>query len=189
MEYYKIRALFIIIVFWACNTSTHSDKQSGNAIEPINNFFTDWDLGSSGSKTRLLLNARFSECGEWGGHNEKMVVYAKADREFYLDYQKFKVNCDSIGKYYGTSSFQKLEFEKTIKLNQSNKESISNYIQRMIKSKVGERFPGHTGNSFTILKSDSTLLIEVYDDKEYDLMSYNKLQTELKLPKTKVFRN
>ena len=175
--------LFLTFLF-ACNNSTSTDKRADNSIETINTFFDEADLGSFGSDTRLYLNAQFRECGEWGGHEEKMVVFAKEDKEFYLNYKKFKVNCDSIGKYYGTPDFQKLEIEKTLRLNDVNKKSISNYIQRIAKSKVEERYPGHAGNSFSVIKSDSTLIISVYDNKKYDIDSYNKLLTELKLPIT-----
>lgn len=174
----------ILTLLFACNSSTQSDKQVDKVNEPINKFFDEADLGAFGSDTKLFLNATFSECGEWGGHEEKMVIYAKSDKEFYLSYEKFKVNCDSIGAYYGTPDFQKLESQKTLKLNQNNKKSISDYIQRMVKSKIEERFPGHAGNSFSIIKSDSTLIIKVYDYKKYDLESYNQLLTELKLPLT-----
>jgi len=100
--------------------------------------------------------------------------------------QKFKVDCDSIGVYYGTPEFQKLELEKTLKLNEGNKASISAYIERMVKSKIEERFPGHAGNLSSIINSDSTLLIEVYDDKKFDVESYNQLLTELNLPITTI---
>ena len=91
------------------------------------------------------------------------------------------MNCDSIGKYYGTPDFQKLEIEKTLKLNDANKKSISGYIQRMVKSKVEERYPGHAGNSFSVIKSDSSLIIDVYSGGSYSVDSYNRLLTELNL--------
>ena len=166
----------------ACNHSTSTDKQTDNSIETINTFFDEADLGAFGSDTRLFLNAQFSECGEWGGHEEKMVVFAKEDKEFYLNYKKFKVVCDSIGKYYGTPDFQKLEIEKTLKLNDVNKKSISGYIQRMVKSKVEERHPGHAGNLFSVIKSDSTLVINVFGGGTFSFDSYNRLLTELNLP-------
>lgn len=167
--------------FISCNSSTHTEKQVENA--PIDIFFAETDLGAFEMEIKLYLNARFSECGEWGGHNENMVIYAKADKEFYLTYQKFKVDCKIINEHNGTP-VQQLELEKTLQLNQDNKKSISEYIQRMSKSKIDEQSPGHAGNSFSVSKSDSTLLIQVYDDKTYDVMSYNKLLTELKLPST-----
>ncbi len=172
----------ILIFLFACNSSTSDDKKVDNEKGQKNTFFDEVDLGAFGSDTKLFLNARFSECGEWGGHEEKMIVFAKSDKEFYLNYQKFKVNCDSIGDYYGTPEFQKLELQKTIKLNQDNKKSISEYIERMAKSKIEERFPGHAGNSFSVVKSDSSLIINVYDSKQYDFESYNKLLMELNLP-------
>jgi len=172
--------LFLTLLF-ACNHSTSTDKQADNSIVTINTFFDEADLGAFGSDTRLFINTQFSECGEWGGHEEKIVVFAKEDKEFYLNYKKFKVNCDSIGKYYGTPDFQKLEKEKTLKLNDANKKSISGYIHRMVKSKVEERYPRHAGNSFSVIKSDSSLIIDVYSGGSYSVDSYNRLLTELNL--------
>ncbi len=181
MNKYKIIRPFLLGLFltflFACNHSASTD----NTIETINTFFDEADLGAFGSDTRLFLNAKFSECGEWGGHEEKMIVFAKEDKEFYLNYKKFKVNCDSIGKYYGRPGFQKLEVEKTLKLNDANKKSISGYIQRMAKSKVEERYLGHAGNSFSVMKSDSTLIIDVYGGGTFSDDSYNRLLTELNL--------
>jgi hypothetical protein len=42
-----------------------------------------------------------------------------------------------------------------------------------------ERFPGHAGNRFSVISSDSTLLIQVYDSKEFDVKSYKQLVAEL----------
>ena len=131
---------------------------------------------------KLFINAEFCECGEWGGHEENMVIYAKKDKEFYLDYKRFKVNCDSLSSYYGTPDFQKLILNKTLKLNEANKISISNYIQRMAKSKIEERHSGNAGNYFSVIKSDSTLIIEVCGLNLFDELSYNKLLIELNLP-------
>jgi hypothetical protein len=173
---YLTIGLFITLLF-ACNSHKNSSENA-----TISNFFDEVELGAFGSDTKLLINASFSECGEWGGRNENIIIYAnKVDKEIYLNYRKYKVNCDSISTSYGTPYFQKIDSEKTIQLNQENKKSISRFIQRMIKSKIEERFPGHAGNSFSVLKTDSTLLIKVYDNKTYDTESYYKLLVELNL--------
>ena len=161
----------------SCDPSDTSDKSK----EKISIFFDEAVLGGNGYDGKLLIEATFSECGEWGGHEEKMIVFGKPDKEIYLNYRKFKVNCDSIGAYYGTPDFQKLEFEKILKLNEANKKSISAYILRMVKSKMKERFPGHAGNHFLVINSDSTLFIDVYDDKKYDVESYSRLLDGLNL--------
>lgn len=170
------KLLILVLISTLLDSSCTNER-----TESINKFFDEFDLGAGGSNTKLIIKATFSECGEWGGHNENMEIYAKEDKEFYLDYKKYKVNCDSISMNYGKPSFQKLVLVKSIKLNQINKKAISNYMQRMIKSKIEERYPGETGNLFSVLKSDSTLIIQVYDNKYYDLESYNKLLKELNL--------
>ena len=148
-------------------------------------FFGNNELGGFGPNTKLVLSAHFHECGEWGGHNEKMTTYINEKREFYLDYEKYKVDCTLKDPNNGTP-IQQLETKKTISIHQKEKNYITDYIQRMIKSKINEHFPGHAGNSFTVLMSDSSLLINVYDRKQFDLKSYNLLLADLKLPLTSV---
>ncbi|MFD1552546.1 hypothetical protein [Putridiphycobacter roseus] len=168
---------FTLII--ACNSNAEVNNNSNQNSE--NMFFSAIELGASSSETNLLINARFSECGEWGGHEEKMVIYANPDKDFYLDYIRYKVNCDSIGHYYGTPDFQKLDYETTLKLGDDQKKSVSEYIRKMSISKTEERHPGHAGNRFSVVKSDSTLVLDVYDSKEYDENSYYQLLTELNL--------
>lgn len=163
---------YILLVCLLLHIACHSDTVSNDQ------FFDEIDLGASGSEERLLIEAYFDECGEWGGHREMMTIYAKRDRNFYLDYEKYIINCDSV------YNDQKLEYKRTLKLDASNKKSITKYMQRMVEAKIAERYPGHAGNTFIISKSDSTLLINVYSGDLSNLESYQQLQRGLNLPMT-----
>lgn len=150
-------------------------KTADKAQKLETSFFDFFEFSQADS---LLINARFSECGEWSGHKEEIIINADKNRNFYAHYKVYPYNCDSL-KYYYANENLKPKLDKTIRLNDEGKQSIIDYIKRLTQSKITEKFPGHAGNIFSIVKSDSTLIINVYDNKQYDVDSYNKLVTAL----------
>jgi hypothetical protein len=180
---YKLKITGLVLLFFTACTSKKNLEKTTKTNDKVNAFFED--LNYDNSDERLILSAHFDECGEWGGHFERMVIYGKGEKEIYFDYQKYKVYCDSINQKTHCP-IQLKEVERTFKLNESYKKAIFDYIQRMIKSKMEESFPsGHSGRSFSVVKSDSTLVIKVYDHKSFDIESYNKLLSELNLESVK----
>ena len=59
------------------------------------------------------------------------------------------------------------------------KKPILDYIQRLTRSKIAEQFPGHAGNIFKIINSDSTFVLSVYSSDKADMDSYMQLAKEL----------
>jgi hypothetical protein len=160
----------LLIFLSSCQQKTeHKDQYSEIS------FFDPFEFSQADS---LLINARFSECGEWSGHKEEIIIDADKNGNFHAHYKVYPYNCDSL-KYYYANENLKPKFDKAITLNDKGKQSIIDYIKRLTQSKITEQFPGHAGNVFSVVKSDSTLIINVYDRKQYDLDSYNKLVTEL----------
>jgi hypothetical protein len=149
-------------------------------------FFEPADLGAFGSGTRLIIYAGFDECGEWGGHEENFEIFSKEDKQFYAKYTRTKVDCEKIGTLYGKPEFQKPYINKEIKLSDKEKLAINEYLSSLIKSKIKEHFPGNSGQSFGAIKTDSTLIIRVYDHNKGNLKNYNKLLTEFNLQKVDI---
>jgi hypothetical protein len=141
-------------------------------------FFDPLELGATNRTSNLSIETRFDECGEWGGHKEKIIVFADSAMSIYANYQVFPFNCDSLDYYY-TNQNLKPTINKKLVLSDQGKKSVSDYIQRLTQSKIAERFPGHAGNMFSVVNSDSTLNIQVYDRNEASVKSYKRLVTEL----------
>jgi len=145
-----------------------------------NQEYNDLDEGDSvffGLNDTIYLKTEFSECGEWGGSQEFMKIYSNENHSF-LDYKKTKADCNKIDKKRGYP-LQNKEFDKIFKLNDKEKKSILRYIQRLIKSKSNEKLMANFGNFFSVTNSDSTLLIKVFDNNEYNIESYNMLLKDL----------
>ncbi|MEJ8599092.1 hypothetical protein JSO62_10445 [Riemerella anatipestifer] len=151
-------------------------------------FFQPEYLGAFGSSTKLILFASFNECGEWGGHKEILEVYAKENQNFYAKYIKNRVDCSKIGELYGKPEFQKLDYEKELKLNKVQQKAIFEYLLKLTESKISENFPSHSGQIFGAEKTDSTFYIRVYDNSSKNLKNYNTLLTELNIENVKIDR-
>ncbi|SDY21917.1 hypothetical protein SAMN05444397_10176 [Flavobacterium aquidurense] len=175
--------LILLITVFSCSKKQELPNDENNINSTV--FFDPILLGATGINASLKINSRFSECGEWGGHNEKIKVYSKERnyKDYFLDYEKTKIDCDKRDK--NGENIETVIFQKTIKLDDSGKKSITDYIKRMITSKVEERFPGNAGNSFTVINCDSTLVIKVYDSNSRNLKSYTTLLEELDLKNVK----
>jgi hypothetical protein len=175
-----IYPLLAILSLTSCKAPSEMEKILKN-INRENTFFEPSELGSGGSKNYFLITAKFSECGEFGGHDEGMKIYCKYGSDKYkLDYFKTQIHCDSFDEK-GNLKFDTIE-TKTIELNKQSEKAIVLYLQRLTKSKIISRFPGHAGNSFEARKSDSTFVIQLYDGRiAKSLKNYNKLVKDLKL--------
>ncbi len=177
-----MKKIFLVFLLISLSCSKKQDRKIQGEDRKIV-FFDPITLGSSGVDAGLKINARFSECGEWGGHHEYIKIFAKEGnyKDCFLNYKKTNIDCekrDNNGR-----NIETIVVQKTIKLTDSNKKSIIEYMKRMIDSKAGERFPGHAGDSFSIINSDSTFVIKVYDYNSKNLKSYNQLLAELRLSK------
>ena len=161
----------MVLATGCTQTSQKNDTQNSNAF---------FKAGFSGFSERdsIIIKAVFSECGEWGGHEETIVISLDKDKMFYATYRIYPFNCDSIDYYYGNTNLNPTISQRTI-LTENGKASIVDYIHRLTKSKITEEYPGHAGNFFSLINSDSSLLIQVYDSKEYDVQSFRQLVTEV----------
>jgi hypothetical protein len=141
-------------------------------------FFDPMELGSTNQTSNLKIEARFDECGEWGGHKEEIIISSDKKENIYATYNIYPFNCDSLDYYYSKRDLTPIS-STTILLTDKTKKSIVDYIHRLTQSKISERFPGHAGNLFSLVNTDSSLNIQVYDNKDFDVKSFRQLIAEL----------
>lgn len=173
MRKLNLLLVLFLIILNSCNEKILYDKIEIREEKLI--FFEPADLGAFGSDTRFIIYAHFDECGEWGGHEESFEIFSKEDKKFYAKFIRTKVDCEKLGELYGEPEFQQPNIEAEFKLTESNIIEINNYLSKLLKSKISERFPGHAGQTFGAMKSDSTLIIDVYDSNKENLINYNTL--------------
>ncbi|MCH5715490.1 hypothetical protein [Niabella hibiscisoli] len=127
----------------------------------------------------LTLEARFSECGEWGGHKERIVVPHWKTDSASLTYIVYPYNCDSLDYYYGNDTISPAASRAIPLLDTDAKKALTQYMQRLVISKSNERLPGHGNNIFSVRNSSRTLKINLYGDEEEPAESFKQLISEL----------
>ncbi|RZM25404.1 MAG: hypothetical protein EOO88_19440 [Pedobacter sp.] len=113
----------------------------------------------------VMVLAKFTECGEWGGHKEQSRIYRENDSLFF-DYEKFKVNCDSAVQesYRYSQAFDR--GLKRIYVNARKQGIIRNFIDEMIARNFVDEFAGHAGFVLKISTSSSHFNISNYPGDE-----------------------
>jgi len=108
----------------------------------------------------LFIKSRFMECGEWGGHLELSKVYVR-DNDFYITYQKYSADCNSIKENNG-EPIQTLVKTITKILLDKDKLLIRRYFHQLIDSKFREPSAMHAGYIFEISKADKSINLSIY---------------------------
>jgi len=68
--------LFLLPAFVLLFSCTNSVNEKDNQID----FFPDDISGFQEERLVFEIKAGFSECGEWGGHKEKIFITARKDK-------------------------------------------------------------------------------------------------------------
>lgn len=171
--------LFFFLILVGCSNC----KEPRPAVKPNTevDFFDPMEFGTINNGGRLSIEAKFSECGEWGGHKEEIIVFADSSKTFHAGYRVFPYNCDSLPYYIGNKNLKPI-VSKTVTVQEKEKTAIIAYIRRLTQSKINERLidgASNAGNVFSIVNSDSTFFIWIRNRKDEDASSYNKLVHEL----------
>lgn len=168
----KILVVMILISLFSCDRKDlNKDNLIENNIESDKvslNTLIEWDT--------LFIASQFDECGEWGGHKEVLEIFKK-DEKVYLNYKRNTIDCNKNDAIYNT----KLSLVKKITINNEQQEGIKNYIFKLLQGKIDEGPYGHSGKKFKVSNSDSTLLINVYDNNDINLINYKNLLEQLEI--------
>ena len=108
----------------------------------------------------LYIKAQFMECGEWGGHLELSKIFVK-NNQFYINYQKFSADCNSIKENNGRP---KQTLIKTLnkRLLNNDKQLVRKYFHQLIDAKFRQSSPMNAGYIFQIKNLNQTINLSVY---------------------------
>lgn len=123
----------------------------------------------------LIILVQLDDCGEWGGHTEKLVLYGVDQNKVFAHYSKDSVKCNEM------DTKQPLIIKDTvIQLDNRKQKQVSLFIQKLIEVKLFNICISNSGNYYQISTSDSTLNIIFYDTRKI-WKGYEKLKTEFDL--------
>lgn len=173
-----MKTRFITIFLLILINFVFSQEKQNKFSEKLK-FFDPLTLSRDEDSLRLRINAVFSECGEWGGHKESLIIYSNEKREIYADYKKFSFSCDSLDYYYKNKAIIKPVFNKKIKLNTKKEDEITKYIISLTKAKMTKKeVPMHSGNMFSV-ELDEDFKIKILDNNPENESNFNTLIVEI----------
>lgn len=162
----KILTAFLIwVCICSCETSEKKPKSSFDQLK-------ERILGNVMGLNRLQLTARFSECGEWGGHFEKFDIY-RENKILLADYVEDVVDCKAP-----YAKHRKIAEQKTLQLNETHEKAIITYLKSLLETGLKLETPFHAGTDYRAVMNDSTLILRYYSEKK-SWSEYEKLKTEL----------
>jgi hypothetical protein len=171
---YWLGFIFLLSIQTSCieNNSTLTKNVRSDFINPFSE-------GNLDNNKELKVFARFSECGEWGGHEEELKVYTDVNNIFFAKHIIYSVNCDAA-RNSGFSKNSGIVSDKKVQLTHDKKELVNKYLQNLVKAKNGEHtIVGHASNYFSATLSDSSYHIEFREDAESISKEYAKLISAL----------
>lgn len=121
----------------------------------------------------MTLDVRYAECGEWGGHKEKLEIIDSA-KKLFLTYKIYGFNCDSLDYYYYNDNPPILS-SKSKFLERQDLAEISLYIQKLCQAKLEENLGFHAGEVYSVHNANSTLSIRYTGFDSLINVSYKKL--------------
>lgn len=134
-------------------------------------------------KDTLFLNVSIDDCGEWGGPEDKFMIYKDSLRRYVLDFERYNMDCDSMIFYHGRP--KPLKFKKRIVLNDTTKKAISNLLINMMRAKVEEYNGSNGGSIYEVFNNDSTLLVRVHSTGKKTEEDYYNFKRGLGLPENR----
>jgi hypothetical protein len=159
--YLTLSATFTILLL-SCNLTLNPKyATTKNRDQP---FFDALTLERFNKSNSFMISAGFCECGEWGGHDEEVKIFADSNSILYANHLVYDYNCDSA-RAHGYSQRLGISSTETVELNKFKKDCIVEFIQTMLNAKIDELpIQSHATNSYTASLSDSTLIISIADN-------------------------
>ena len=146
----------------------------------IVNEFNFNNLSEINYQDTLYIKSKFSECGEWGGHDEIFKIFNIKERKTKLQFERNEVK-DCFDKSKGGEILQTSTIKKELILSDSQKQALMNYINDLMKSKFIENPISHSGNRFSVEDSKGNLEISVFGNQDHNINIYNELLKNLNI--------
>lgn len=174
----NLALIFSILFIFSC---TETGKELTSKDLEISNNFNFENLRDVNYEDTLYIKTRFSECGEWGGHDEIIKLYFVKDKRTIMQFKRNEINnCDERNDK--GEIIKKIALEKQILLSKTEKKAVMIYINNLTKSKFLESGFSNAANCFTVESSNKNFRISTCNNQVFNLESYNNLLKDLQIP-------
>ncbi len=100
----------------------------------------------SGSDT-LFIEGHFDDCGEWGGHSEKIRVFRTKEGTIHAAYERDTVNCPDPDLFN-----RRVIERKRAELNEEQQALVVSFIQDLVEKSLEETHFGHSGTTYIAIR-------------------------------------
>jgi hypothetical protein len=162
----KILELLIILLFLtiSCSKTPLKNTEIKNLLQNIKDTDT------------ITIEAKFADCGEWGGHIERFDILRKNDNTLSVHYSRDTVNCPD------PSCFNRRIIEEWInKLSDKDQVLIINFIHELIDKSFNNEGISNAGNFYSVKRNFGHLNIG-YINYNKDWKGFENLKNSLKNP-------
>jgi len=174
MKIHPLVLLILLIFVISCkNNDKNKDISSTNDSEN-----DSIELPKIKEQLPFTITTIFDDCGEWGGHMEKLILESGTTNEIQGTFIKYKYNCDSLDYYYSLKRDSlPIEFTKKIDFDSFQIKSLEFYFQKFHELRFDKSYYSHSG--FVHSLSYDTIHWEYYGYKLIE--DYTILKRDLKL--------
>jgi hypothetical protein len=132
----------------------------------------------------LQIQVEMSECGEWGGHKEKIYIHRRKDNNLYATYQRDTVPCGKIVSKNGVGvlddKLRIITVDTTVQFKSEYEKNVKSFIKRIFKLSLKDQLPlSNFGDNYQIQKTDSTFIIEYLNFSNKKNTHYQTLKQSL----------
>jgi hypothetical protein len=160
MRAFLVRIIYLYL-FTGCNQNVNAQRGDYDKFNDL--------IKYSG----MTLETRYAECGEWGGHQEKLEI-TDSGKTLFLTYKVYRFNCDSLDYYYFNDNPPILSLKYKF-LERQDLSEISRYILKLCQAKLDESLGFHAVEVYSVRNENSTLSIRYSGFDSSINMSYKKL--------------
>jgi hypothetical protein len=123
----------------------------------------------------LTLKARFSECGEFGGHKEKIILFCNYKREYFAKFTRDSIDLDCPANFENSAVIIK---DTLFKINTQKEKIVLKYIDKLYKRALTNKPPYASFDYFEAYTRHKSLSVSsIEDPKSWN--EFRKLQIEL----------
>jgi len=186
---------FLISIFSCGNKSKNEDpleiiSQKSDRKEKDNS------LGVLNKQDTLKITVEFSECGEWGGHREMILLQRNEDNNVIARLQIDSISCEKIITKYDLNYKQDYSdlddnerlviLDKEKILTKKEEREISNFIINLLEIYLKNDYFNRdedslfmyqgSGSTLQIINTNSTLNFTFYNTDNYANTKYSKVR-------------
>ena len=109
----------------------------------------------------LLIAGYFSECGEWGGHREKIKIY-KQSGEAWITYIKDSVSCSR-----DPNNDRRIVRNVARQATMTERSALNNYIHKVYTQEVSQPILHYASDFYQIKTKDTLITVEIVPWNEF----------------------